>query len=169
MSAEHNTEVVDPVVENVRSALVAAGLDDTVIIVPDSVATAATAAAVLGCEVGAIANSLIFECGGEPLLVLASGAARVDTRKLAREHNLAKITRASAEFVLQHAGQPVGGVAPLGHPALPGHRLGQLPRPVGRRWQPSGDALDELRPAPGNNRCDGNSRALAVPGRDLGA
>ena len=117
MSAEHNTEVVDPVVENVRSALVAAGLDDTVIIVPDSVATAATAAAVLGCEVGAIANSLIFECGGEPLLVLASGAAKVDTRKLAREHGLAKITRASAGFVLKHAGQPVGGVAPLGHPA----------------------------------------------------
>ncbi len=117
MSAEPNTEVVDPVVEHVRAALAAAGLEDTVVIVPESVATAATAAAVLGCEVGAIANSLIFECGGEPLLVLASGAARVDTRKLAREHNLAKITRASAEFVLQHAGQPVGGVAPLGHPA----------------------------------------------------
>ena len=117
MNAEHNTETLDPVVENVRAALAAAGLEDTVIIVPDSVATAATAAAVLGCEVGAIANSLIFECGGEPLLVLASGAAKVDTRKLAREHGLAKITRASAEFVLKHAGQPVGGVAPLGHPA----------------------------------------------------
>ncbi len=105
------------VVRNVRAALMAAGLADTVVLVTDSVATAATAAAVLGCEVGAIANSLIFECAGEPLLILASGAAKVDTKKVAREHGLAKINRASAEFVLEFAGQPVGGVAPLGHPA----------------------------------------------------
>lgn len=102
-------------VENVREALLAAGMPDTVVVVSDLVATAATAAAVLGCDVGAIANSLIFECGGEPLLILASGAARVDVRLVAREHGLPKITRATAEFVLDHAGQPVGGVAPLGH------------------------------------------------------
>ena len=107
---------VNPVVENVRSALLAAGLADTVVVVPDSVATAATAAAVLGCHVGAIANSLIFECAGEPLLILASGAAKVNVKKLAQEHGLPKINRAGPEFVLAHAGQPVGGVAPLGHP-----------------------------------------------------
>ncbi len=104
-------------VAHVRAALVAAGMPDTVIVVPDSVATAATAAAVLGCEVGAIANSLIFECAGEPLLILASGAAKVDTKKVAREHGLAKVNRAGPEFVLEYAGQPVGGVAPLGHPS----------------------------------------------------
>jgi prolyl-tRNA editing enzyme YbaK/EbsC (Cys-tRNA(Pro) deacylase) len=109
-------EVTDAVVEHVREALLAAGLPDTVIVVDDTVATAATAAAVLGCEVGAIANSLIFDCGGEPLLILASGAAKVDVKLVAREHGLPKIKRASPEFVLQHAGQPVGGVAPLGHP-----------------------------------------------------
>lgn len=106
----------DPLVENVRAALLANGLPDTVIVVQDSVATAATAAAVLGCEVGAIANSLIFECGGEPLLILASGAAKVDVKLVARHHGLPKISRATPEFVLTHAGQPVGGVAPLGHP-----------------------------------------------------
>lgn len=106
----------DPVVESVRAALLRAGLADTVIVVPESVATAATAAAVLGCKVGAIANSLIFECDGAPLLILASGAAKVDVKLVAREHGLGKIKRASPEFVLQHAGQPVGGVAPLGHP-----------------------------------------------------
>ncbi|AIY00311.1 hypothetical protein ART_0712 [Arthrobacter sp. PAMC 25486] len=117
MSAHNNTEVLDPVVENVRAALTSAGLDDTVIVVPDSVATAATAAAVLDCEVGAIANSLIFECGGKPLLILSSGGAKVDTRRVARDHGLPKISRATPEFVLEHAGQPVGGVAPLGHPS----------------------------------------------------
>lgn len=108
---------VDPIVENVRGALLAAGLPDSVIVVPESVATAAAAAAVLGCDVGAIANSLIFECGGEPLLILASGAAKVDTKKVAREHGLPKISRATPDFVIEHAGQGVGGVAPLGHPS----------------------------------------------------
>lgn len=115
MNADLNQETVNPVVENVRAALAAAGLPDTVVVVDDSVATAATAAAVLGCEVGAIANSLIFECGGAPLLILASGAAKVDVKLVAREHGLPKISRATPEFVLEHAGQPVGGVAPLGH------------------------------------------------------
>ncbi|MBP2414587.1 prolyl-tRNA editing enzyme YbaK/EbsC (Cys-tRNA(Pro) deacylase) [Arthrobacter stackebrandtii] len=115
MSVDSETEVPNPVVENVRAALAAAGLEDTVVVVPDSVATAAAAAAVLGCEVGAIANSLIFECGGEPLLILSSGAGKVDTKKVARDHGLPKITRATPEFVLEHAGQPVGGVAPMGH------------------------------------------------------
>jgi prolyl-tRNA editing enzyme YbaK/EbsC (Cys-tRNA(Pro) deacylase) len=110
-----NQETVNPVVENVRAALAAAGLPDTVVVVDETVATAATAAAVLGCEVGAIANSLIFECGGAPLLILASGAAKVDVKLVARQHGLPKISRASADFVLEHAGQPVGGVAPLGH------------------------------------------------------
>lgn len=107
---------VNPVVEHVRSALLAAGLDDTVVVVQESVATASTAAAVLGCDVGAIANSLIFECAGEPLLILASGAAKVNVKKVAQEHGLPNINRAGPEFVLAHAGQPVGGVAPLGHP-----------------------------------------------------
>ncbi|PYI38513.1 aminoacyl-tRNA deacylase [Arthrobacter psychrolactophilus] len=107
----------DPRVENVRAALKAAGLEDTVVVVPDSVATAATAAAVLGCEVAAIANSLIFECDGAPLLIVASGAGKVNVKLLALEQGLGKISRADHDFVLRYAGQPVGGVAPLGHPA----------------------------------------------------
>lgn len=117
MTAEPNKEIIDPVVEKVRQALVAAGLPDTVIVVDGSAATATTAAALLGCEVGAIANSLIFECGGEPLLILASGAAKVNVKLLAKEHGLPKISRAMPDFVLEYAGQPVGGVAPLGHTA----------------------------------------------------
>ncbi|GAB4098910.1 YbaK/EbsC family protein [Sinomonas halotolerans] len=103
-------------VERVRAALVAAGLADTVRTFDDEVPTAAAAAAVLECEVGAIANSLVFDLDGAPLLILASGAARVDTNLVSRQLG-AKVRRASPEFVLEHTGQRVGGVAPVGHPA----------------------------------------------------
>jgi prolyl-tRNA editing enzyme YbaK/EbsC (Cys-tRNA(Pro) deacylase) len=81
------------------------------------VPTAAAAAAVLGCEVGAIANSLVFDADGAPLLVLASGAHRVDTAKVAALVGAQRVRRASPEFVLAATGQEVGGVAPVGHPA----------------------------------------------------
>ena len=53
--------------------------------------TAATAAAQLGCEVGAIANSLVFSADGDPLLVLTSGAHRVDTAKVAAGLGVQKV------------------------------------------------------------------------------
>jgi prolyl-tRNA editing enzyme YbaK/EbsC (Cys-tRNA(Pro) deacylase) len=81
------------------------------------VPTAAAAAEALGCAVGAIANSLVFDADGVPLLVLASGAHRVDTGKVAALIGAAKVRRASPEFVLAATGQEVGGVAPVGHPA----------------------------------------------------
>ena len=83
----------------------------------EPVPTAAAAAAALGCEVGAIANSLVFEADGAPLLVLASGAHRVDTGKVAALIGAQRVRRASPEFVLAATGQEVGGVAPVGHPA----------------------------------------------------
>ena len=83
----------------------------------EAVPTAVAAAALLGCEVGAIANSLIFAADGEPLLVLTSGAHRVDTAKLAEQLGVTKIKRADPDFVRSATGQPIGGVAPVGHPA----------------------------------------------------
>jgi prolyl-tRNA editing enzyme YbaK/EbsC (Cys-tRNA(Pro) deacylase) len=83
---------------------------------PDAVHTAAAAAAALGIEVGQIANSLIFDADGEPLLVLTSGAHRVDTAKVAGLVGVASLKRATPDFVRQHTGQVIGGVAPLGHP-----------------------------------------------------
>ena len=52
-----------------------------IVILPDSVHTAALAAEALGCEVGAIANSLLFDADGAPVLILTSGAHRVDTAR----------------------------------------------------------------------------------------
>lgn len=80
------------------------------------VPTAAAAAERLGCELGAIANSLVFTVAGEPLLIIASGAHRVDTAQVSARLGIGKIRRATPEFVQAATGQPVGGVAPTGHP-----------------------------------------------------
>jgi prolyl-tRNA editing enzyme YbaK/EbsC (Cys-tRNA(Pro) deacylase) len=108
--------MTSPAVDGVRTALRAAGVQTELRTFTETVPTAAAAAIVLGCEVGAIANSLVFAVGDEPLLVLASGAHRVDTEKLAGRLGCDPIRRATPEFVVQHTGQEVGGVAPVGHP-----------------------------------------------------
>jgi len=110
------TDSLPGAVLNVKSALTTAGAQDTVRIFKEKVPTAAAAASVLGCEVAAITNSLIFELGGEPLLILASGAAKVDTALVSTHLGSGKIRRATPDFVLEHTGQEVGGVAPVGHP-----------------------------------------------------
>lgn len=83
---------------------------------PEPAPTAAAAAAQLGCEVGAIANSLVFNADGAPLLVMTSGAHRVDTGRVAALVGAAKVKRADPDFVRQATGQTIGGVAPVGHP-----------------------------------------------------
>jgi prolyl-tRNA editing enzyme YbaK/EbsC (Cys-tRNA(Pro) deacylase) len=84
---------------------------------PEPAPTAATAAAQLGCEVGAIANSLIFDADGAPLLVMTSGAHRVDTARVAALVGASAVRRADAALVRAWTGQAIGGVAPVGHPA----------------------------------------------------
>ncbi len=93
------------------------GRTHRIVVLPDSVHTAALAAEALGCEVGAIANSLLFDAGGEPVLVLTSGAHRVDTDKVASTIGVASLKRAKPEFVREHTGQVIGGVSPIAHPA----------------------------------------------------
>ncbi|MER6945663.1 YbaK/EbsC family protein [Nonomuraea sp. NPDC000554] len=101
----------------VESALRELGATGEIVVLPEKAPTAATAAAQLGCEVGAIANSLIFDADGEPLLVLTSGAHRVDVELIARTAGVRTVRRATPEFVRAATGQPIGGVAPVGHPA----------------------------------------------------
>jgi prolyl-tRNA editing enzyme YbaK/EbsC (Cys-tRNA(Pro) deacylase) len=101
----------------VSQALLAAGIEPKITILDADAKTAAAAAAQLGCEVGAIANSLVFDCDGEPLLVMASGAARIDTDVVARHLGVAAITKAAPAMVRAATGQVIGGVAPTGHPA----------------------------------------------------
>lgn len=111
-----STDSLPGSVANVKRALTSLGVADTVTVFDSKVPTAAAAAATLGCDVAAITNSLIFDHEGTPLLILASGAAKVDVHKVAEQLGGGRIRRASPEFVLEHTGQDVGGVAPVGHP-----------------------------------------------------
>ena len=101
----------------VHDALRAAGITGDIVVLPDAASTAPLAAAALGVQVGAIANSLVFWSDGEPLLVMTSGAHRVDTAALAERLGRDSIRRASAEQVRDATGQAIGGVAPTGHPS----------------------------------------------------
>jgi len=105
--------------EAVRRALEAAGAPREIRSFDTPVPSAAAAAEQLGCPVGAIANSLVFTAGDSVVLVLASGAHRVDPRRVADHLGVAKrrVKRADPETVLRATGQRVGGVAPVGHPA----------------------------------------------------
>jgi prolyl-tRNA editing enzyme YbaK/EbsC (Cys-tRNA(Pro) deacylase) len=111
MSADH------PSISRFRAEHARRGGAGEIVILPDAVHTAALAAEALGCEVGAIANSLLFDADGSPVLVLTSGAHRVDTGKTAASVGVTKLRRASPEFVREHTGQVIGGVSPIGHPA----------------------------------------------------
>jgi prolyl-tRNA editing enzyme YbaK/EbsC (Cys-tRNA(Pro) deacylase) len=106
-------------VRRVSEALRVAGVEPDILELPAAVPTAASAAAQVGTEVGAIANSLLFSVDDQPILLITSGAHRVDTRKVADLLGVGrkKIRRADPDFVLAVTGQRVGGVAPAGHPA----------------------------------------------------
>jgi prolyl-tRNA editing enzyme YbaK/EbsC (Cys-tRNA(Pro) deacylase) len=104
-----------PNVARVARALEEAGARGVPRELPQPAPTAAAAAAQLGCPVGAIANSLVFAADGIPLLVLTSGAHRVDTRLVAAHVGAGSVDRAGAGFVRAHTGFSIGGVAPVAH------------------------------------------------------
>ena len=110
MSSEH------PTITRFRDEHTRRGGSGEIVVLPESVHTAALAAEALGCEVGAIANSLVFDDHGTPVLILTSGAHRVDTALTAERIGAGRLARAKPEFVREHTGQVIGGVSPIAHP-----------------------------------------------------
>jgi len=108
---------VDRVLAHLRAGGASPRASEGMRVLPDAVTTAAAAATALGVDVGQIANSLVFDADGAALLVLTSGAHRVDTGKVAVLIGASRVRRASPDFVRTATGQTIGGVAPVGHPA----------------------------------------------------
>jgi prolyl-tRNA editing enzyme YbaK/EbsC (Cys-tRNA(Pro) deacylase) len=91
------------------------GLDVEVTTLDRPTRTVQEAASAVGCQDGEIAKSIVFVCDGDPVLVIASGAHRVDLDKVADLLDCAEVRQASPEEVRVATGFPVGGVAPFGH------------------------------------------------------
>ena len=110
-----------PANQRVKQQLENLGIEVQITILDAAVRTAALAAAALGCEVGQIANSLIFRNRGDDraILVMCAGDRRVDPGKVARLAGY-DLIRADADFVRAQTGFAIGGVPPVGHAqALP--------------------------------------------------
>jgi prolyl-tRNA editing enzyme YbaK/EbsC (Cys-tRNA(Pro) deacylase) len=107
---------VKPAVARVQSAIDALGLSGTIIELDVDARTSQQAADALGVGVAQIVKSLVFTVNGRPLMVLASGANRVDEAKLGRLAGGA-VRRADAGTVKQATGFAIGGVPPFGHVA----------------------------------------------------
>jgi len=107
---------LSPSAQKVQDALRALGYDYTVIEHAESTRTAQEAADRAGCELGQIVKSLIFKAqnSGRPILVLTSGANRVDEKRIS-EYAGEPIGRADADFVRAVTGFAIGGVPPIGH------------------------------------------------------
>jgi prolyl-tRNA editing enzyme YbaK/EbsC (Cys-tRNA(Pro) deacylase) len=105
-----------PSVQRVRQALERAGLEARIVELPGAARTAQAAAEFLGCDVAQIANSLVFrgETSATPVLVMSSGARKVDTQALAGLLG-EPVGKADADFVRRHTGFAIGGVSPAGH------------------------------------------------------
>ncbi|WP_067573524.1 YbaK/EbsC family protein [Nocardia acidivorans] len=104
-----------PVASKVSDTLIARGHHGVILTQPQPTPTAADAAQALGVDIGAITKSLVFLLDDDPVLLLVSGAHTVHLERTGQRLDGA-LTRAPAAMVRQVTGQPVGGVAPVGHP-----------------------------------------------------
>jgi prolyl-tRNA editing enzyme YbaK/EbsC (Cys-tRNA(Pro) deacylase) len=95
-------------VDRVSAVLARAGVEAEIREFPEGTRTAPEAAAAVGCEVGQICKSLVFRVGDDPLLIVASGANRVDEARF-------RAAKADAAFVREATGFAIGGVPPFAH------------------------------------------------------
>jgi prolyl-tRNA editing enzyme YbaK/EbsC (Cys-tRNA(Pro) deacylase) len=107
---------LSPSAQKIQDQLRSLGFDYTVIEHAGSTRTAQEAAERAGCELGQIVKSLIFKGkeSGKPILVLTSGANRVDEKRISKYAG-EPISRADADFVRAVTGFAIGGVPPVGH------------------------------------------------------
>lgn len=110
------SDELSPSAQKIQQALEARGVKLQVVELADSTRTSKEAAQAIGCEVGQIVKSVIFKAkrSEKPVLVIASGANRVDERRI--EGLIGEpLGKADADFVRQRTGFVIGGVPPIGH------------------------------------------------------
>lgn len=115
----HTTETgmaLKEAAQRVQEAASRLGLAVEVVEMTQSTRTAEEAAKAAGCAVGQIVKSLVFryKTSGTPVLLLVSGANRVNEKAVARVLGEA-LTRPDAQYVRDLTGYAIGGIPPLGH------------------------------------------------------
>lgn len=122
---------VHPSTQRVVDAAAAEGIVIDVQRFPEGTRTAADAARAVGCDVAAIVKSIVLMSDEGPLVVLTSGANRVDYGKVATVLGVGGVRRADAEEARSATGYAIGGTAPWGHPqplpVLCDHALIEIP------------------------------------------
>lgn len=134
-------------VERLRAALLAAGHPDTIQSFPEGTRSAADAAAAVGCDVAQIAKSIVFRAGTRAVLVIASGANRVDMGKVAAAIGQ-PVKRADGGWVRDTTGFAIGGVSPLGHIAPPILLLDAELMALDPIWAAAGSPMHVFRTSP---------------------
>lgn len=110
------TDVSDPRVQRVVDAGARAGIEVRPQRFPEGTHTAADAARAIGCTLGQIVKTLVFEDGGgEPILFFVSGTNRLDPVKGAAAAGVAELRKADARATKARTGFSIGGIPPLGH------------------------------------------------------
>lgn len=140
---------LSPSAQKVQDVLQSLGFNCNVIEFAESTRTAQEAADRAGCTLGQITKSLIFKgkASHKPILVLTSGANRVDEKRIS-EYAGEAIRRADADFVRAVTGFAIGGVPPLGHAQKMGTYLDEDLLQYKTIWAAAGtpNAIFELTP-----------------------
>ena len=105
-------------VERVASYLRDGGAESRIEEFQDGTPTAEDAARAVGCELGQIVKSLVFDCDGRSIVVLVPGDRRADRRKIAAAAGCGKARIAGADEVLAATGFEPGAVAPFPLPRV---------------------------------------------------
>jgi prolyl-tRNA editing enzyme YbaK/EbsC (Cys-tRNA(Pro) deacylase) len=116
---ERSQDALPEAAKRVAQLLETHGYPKPIVMLPASGKTSAEAAAGLGCEIAQIAKSIVFRrlSDDAPVLVIASGANRVDEAKVAAR--VGALGKADARFVRERTGYAIGGVCPIGHATPP--------------------------------------------------
>ena len=105
----------DARITKVVDAADALGLSIDPVTFSETTRTAEDAARAIGCDVGQIVKSLIFQSEGQPLLFLVSGANRLDPQLAADVAQVPVLDKADADLTKRATGFSIGGVPPFGH------------------------------------------------------
>jgi Cys-tRNA(Pro) deacylase len=105
-------------VERVARILRKAAAESRIEEFPQGTPTAEAAAEAIGCELGQIVKSLVFDCEGRFVVALVPGDRRADERKVARAAGAASARVANARQVADATGFEPGAVAPFPLPRV---------------------------------------------------